>query len=59
MDQMQSARNCHASDNKRPASSPVEYRVSLGDFLALSDIFRNVKMPEIEFGIESKIGGAG
>jgi hypothetical protein len=35
----------------------VEYRLSLGDFLALSDIFRTVKMPENGFGIELKIGG--
>ena len=54
-DQMQSARNRQASDNKRPASSPVEYRLSLGGFLALSDIFRTVKLPENEFRIESKI----
>lgn len=56
-DQTQSARNCQASDNKRPASSRVEYRLSLGGFLAVSDIYRTVTMPENGFVIESKMGG--
>src|ERR1700722_3933883 len=53
-DQMQSARNCHASDSNRRASFLVEYRSSSEMLLAVSGVFRNVKTPENGKVIESK-----